>query len=73
MDAAVYVDWVELQHLMKERYPDLPFHEAYVDLLHDAFIKLPEDHRKRIASMLPNLVQQSPEIVEAFGNFGAMR
>lgn len=70
MDPAAYADWAELQHLIRERYPDLPLDEAYVNLLHDAFIKLPKECMERIKPMLPHLVQQSPEILESIGIYG---
>src|SRR5438045_8228255 len=62
-----YADWVELYQLIQERYPDLPLYEAYVNLLYDSFIKLPKEVAETIKPVLPGLLQQSPEIVEAFG------
>ncbi|KAF2009913.1 hypothetical protein BU24DRAFT_427945 [Aaosphaeria arxii CBS 175.79] len=70
MDPVAYVEWVELQHLIRERYPDLPLDEAYLNVLHDAFVKLPKDCMERMKPMLPHLVQQSPEILESISIYG---
>lgn len=65
-DAAV-AEWVELLQVMQERYPDLPLHEAYVNLLHDSFMNLPKEVAETIIPILPHLAQQLPEIVGSFG------
>ncbi|KAB8253820.1 hypothetical protein BDV32DRAFT_133436 [Aspergillus pseudonomiae] len=65
-DAAV-TDWTELHQLMVERYPDLPYHEAYVELLRDAFIRFPNEVADIITPALPHLVERFPEAMEAFG------
>ncbi|KAK9485195.1 hypothetical protein V1527DRAFT_483286 [Lipomyces starkeyi] len=61
-------DWVELHQLMQERYPDLPLNEAYVELLHDAIMKCPEEVARIIEPVLGPLAEESAEIAEAFGN-----
>ncbi|KAI9640996.1 hypothetical protein NHQ30_010423 [Ciborinia camelliae] len=56
------------QKLMKERYPDSRGNEAYINILHDAFIKDPAKMAKIIGPALPQLEQKFPDIAEALCN-----
>ncbi|RFU26136.1 hypothetical protein B7463_g10202, partial [Scytalidium lignicola] len=60
-------DWVELSQLMQQRYPDLPVHEAYVNLLHDSFVKLPKEVAQIVKPVLPHLVHRAPELAQGLG------
>ena len=51
----VAVDWAELYQLLDQHYPDLPLHELYVKLLHDAGVKIPTGLLEVVNSALPHL------------------
>lgn len=67
MAGTTATDWIEIQQLMVERYPDLPQHEAYVELLRDAFIRFPKEVMGIVFPVLPHLSKQLPEIMQEIG------
>ena len=57
-----YAQWMEMQALVQERYPDMPYEEAYFKFLLDQ----KEVAEKYLLAILSQL-QQAPELVEAYG------
>ncbi|EXJ84794.1 hypothetical protein A1O3_05466 [Capronia epimyces CBS 606.96] len=58
--------FIELEPVVRARYPDLPLHEAYVAYLNDAF-KFPAKVAEAIKPILRHGLPQSPELLEAIG------
>jgi disulfide oxidoreductase YuzD len=55
-DPFAMIQWKELEHLVRERYPDLPFPEAYLRLHEDVLIEFPKEFAEVIKLYLPQLV-----------------
>lgn len=68
-DPTAMVQWKELEHLARERYPDLPFPEAYLRLHEDVFIKFPKEFAKVIKPYLLQLIDQLPDMGVAVGTY----
>lgn len=68
-DLSAMVHWKEWEHLAKERYPDIPFPEAYLKLHEDAFSKFPKEFAEVIKPYLPQLIQQLPDMGVAVGTY----
>lgn len=62
------MDWVEPYRLLDQCYPDLPLHESYVKLLHDAGAKLPTELLEVVNSALPHLRKQVREFLDTLVN-----
>ncbi|KAJ5381345.1 uncharacterized protein N7496_003773 [Penicillium cataractarum] len=67
MNEAAGLDWMEVNQILQEHYPNLPPREAFVNFLRDVFINHPPELMKRIPPGMLEKLQGAADIAMIIG------